>query len=268
MKGFTTFYDEMSYEEAAEAFKKTEIAIIPLGATHPHGVACPLGTDTFVAHGIAERVGKKGNAIVMPASPYGWNQYHMDFPGCINMPHEHLRDHIYYVAKALHKWGIRKIIFVSPHGGNTPIISDVAYRLRYELGMLSMRVTYGIAGQVDPKAAGYGSEGMVDEAAMISYVRPELAHPEKSKAKPPLKNLFKPFESVPDFRKVVFKGGKPDLFMTSKDATDTCEWGNTPQAWDMSNATAELGERIIETAANYIVDLIDAFAQVKIPPTY
>jgi creatinine amidohydrolase/Fe(II)-dependent formamide hydrolase-like protein len=34
----------------------------------------------------------------------------------------------------------------------------------------------------------------------------------------------------------------------------------------LSNATAELGERIIETAADYIVDLIDAFAKVKIPP--
>jgi creatinine amidohydrolase/Fe(II)-dependent formamide hydrolase-like protein len=34
----------------------------------------------------------------------------------------------------------------------------------------------------------------------------------------------------------------------------------------MSNATRELGENIIETAVNYIVEFIEEFKKVRLPP--
>jgi creatinine amidohydrolase/Fe(II)-dependent formamide hydrolase-like protein len=40
------------------------------------------------------------------------------------------------------------------------------------------------------------------------------------------------------------------------------------KATDMSVASSELGESIIETAVNYIVEFIEEFRKAEIPPTY
>jgi len=259
--------DEMTWEEAKEAFKKTDIAVICCGATHGHGVAAPLGTDTFVAEGIGERVGKKSNVIVVPTIPIGYNEYHMDFPGCLNFSKKLLADIYMAICESLHKWGIRKVIFLNPHGGNTSSIEDVAYRIRYEKGMLSAQVSYGAASALDAKLAGYGSEGMVDETAMMLYLRPELAHPERTTFKE-FKNPFGPGMPTVNNKTFKFGNGEVIIYNTSKDITDTCDWGNTPKALDMSNATRELGKGIIEKAADYIIGFIEEFRKVKIPPTY
>lgn len=260
--------DEMTWKEAEEAFQKTDIAVICLGATHPHGLACPLGTDTFVARGMGERIGEKSNVIVVPTLPFGYNQYHMDFPGAINIPKAHLADLYIDICESLYKWGIRKIVWLSPHGGNTSVIEDVAHRLRYEKGMLSARVNYFLAGLVDPNLAGYGSEGLVDEASMMLYLRPDTVHPERATFKEFKRGIFGPdFEA--SFGKVKFGKGQIQIFTTTKDVSDSSGWrSGEPKAQDMSNATKELGEAIIETAVNYIVEFIEAFRKVKIPPTF
>lgn len=259
-----SWLDEMTWQDAAEAFKKTDVAVICCGATHPHGVACPLGTDTFVAEGMGERIGKKANAIVVPTIPFGYNTYHMDFPGCIDIPRQHLADIYKDVCESLYKWGIRKLVFLSPHGGNHSIIEDVAFRLRYEKGMLSALVTYDLAGQVKPNLTDYHSEGMVDEASMMLYLRPGTAHPERVKFKG-FKNSFGPQILTLRNGKFKFRNGEIRILNTTKDITDNAEWGNTPKATDMSNATRELGEDIIETAVDYIVEFIEEFAKVEIP---
>ena len=268
--------DEMTWEEAKEALKKTDIAVICCGATHPHGVACPLGTDTFIAQGMGERIGRKSNVIVVPPIHVGYNEYHMDFPGCINIPQQHLADLYMDICESLHKWGIRKLIFLSPHGGNVSSIENVAYHLRYEKGMLSALVSYELAKQLDPELEEIGgTEGLVDETAMMLYLRPDTAHPERDAG-------FKVKEGGGDFKKsfgprlpvvsprrwVKFGKGQIRVFTTSKDVSDSGGWAHTPKGADMSYATKELGERIIETAVNYIVEFIEEFRKAEIPPTY
>jgi creatinine amidohydrolase len=171
------------------------------------------------------------------------------------------------ICNSLHKWGIKKIVFVSPHGGNSSVIQDVSYRLRYEKGILSARVSYFLAGVVDPKLSGYGSEGLVDETSMMLYLRPDTAHPEKAK----FKEYDNPFGSnikVLGHSSLDFGKGAINVYTTSKDIAKDCEWAHTEKAIDMSNASRELGEKIIETAVDYIVEFIEEFRKIQIPPTY
>ena len=259
-----SWFDEMTWQDAAEALKKTDVAVVCCGATHPHGVACPLGTDTFVAQGMGKKIAEKANAIVLPTIPFGYNTYHMDFPGCIDIPKEHLANLYMDVCKSLYRWGIRKIVFLSPHGGNHRVIDDVAIRLRYEKGMLSALVSYTVSEKLKPNLADYHSEGMVDEASMMLYLRPDTAHPERVKFKG-LKNPFGPRISTSYNRRFTFGKGEITIYNITKDITDDAEWGDTSKATDMSNASRELGEDIIETAVNYIVEFIEEFRKVKIP---
>ena len=48
--------DEMTWKEAEEAFKRTDVAIIPLGCTHAHGLAVPLGSDHILAEEVSKRI--------------------------------------------------------------------------------------------------------------------------------------------------------------------------------------------------------------------
>jgi creatinine amidohydrolase len=258
--------DEMTYEEAAEAFRETDIAVICCGATHPHGVACPLGTDTFVAEGMGERIGRKSNVIVVPTIPFGYNEYHMDFPGCVNISRRTLFNLYMEICESLYKWGIRKLVFLTPHGGNVATIEEVAYHLRYDKGMLSAIVSYKLAAEVNPDLNGYGSEGMVDEASMMLYLRPDIVYPERSRFKE-FKNPFGPKLKVVGFQTVKFGNAQIRVLTTSKEVSETCEWGEFPKGVDMSNTSRKLGEAIIETAVKCIVDFIEEFRKVKISPT-
>ena len=40
---------EMAPQEVGEAFKKTDIVLIPTGSIHPHGAATPLGFEGILA---------------------------------------------------------------------------------------------------------------------------------------------------------------------------------------------------------------------------
>lgn len=259
--------DEMTWEEAARAFEDTDVAIICCGATHPHGLACPLGTDTFVAHGMGKRVGEKVNIVLVPPISFGYNEHHMDWPGTINISKHHLFGLYMDICRSLYRWGIRKLVFLSPHTGNASVIEDVAYRLRYEKGMLSAFVSYELAEEANPNLKDYlHSEGLVDEASMMLYLKPDVVHPERAKFKD-FKNVFGSGFRILNLKKVKVGKATVLLYTTSKDITENCEWSASPKAIDMTNASKELGEEIIETAVDCIVEFIEELKKVKVTPT-
>jgi creatinine amidohydrolase len=214
---------------------------------------------------MGERIGKRSNVIVVPTLPFGYNPYHTDFPGCIHIPQQHLTDLYLDICRALYKYGIRRLIFLSPHAGNASAILDAAFRLREENGMLSAFVSYELAGKVKPDLEAYASEGLADETAMMLYLKPATAHPERGGWQE-FKNVYGPKIKTVGSRKFSFGKGEITIYSTSKDISDTCGWSSTAKGRDMTNATRELGENIIETAVNYIVEFIDEFKKVKLPP--
>ena len=131
--------------------------------------------------------------------------------------------------------------------------------------MLSAFVSYELAGKVNPDLEAYASEGLADETAMMLYLRPETAHPERGSWKE-FKNVYGPKIKTVGSRKFSFGKGELTIYSMSKEISDSCGWSLTPKGKDMSNATRELGENIIETAVNYIVEFIEEFKKVRLPP--
>ena len=55
---------------------KYDVAILPMGATEPHNLHLPYGTDTFQAEAMASRVceaawNKGAKVVMLPPIPYG-----------------------------------------------------------------------------------------------------------------------------------------------------------------------------------------------------
>src|ERR1700681_4386504 len=67
-----------------------EVAVLPLGATEPHNLHLPYGTDTFQVEVIAARACAIANqagarVLQLPVLPYGTETNQMKFPLAMNL---------------------------------------------------------------------------------------------------------------------------------------------------------------------------------------
>jgi creatinine amidohydrolase len=100
-----------------------EVAVLPLGATEPHNLHLPYGTDTFEVEVIAERACarafERGARVVMlPPLPYGTETNQMRFPLAMNLNPSTVGRVITDLVRSLEAHGVRKCVILNGHGGN------------------------------------------------------------------------------------------------------------------------------------------------------
>lgn len=100
-----------------------EVAVLPLGATEPHNLHLPYGTDTYEAEAIGDRLcgdaHDQGARIVMlPTIPYGTETNQRAFPLSMNVNPSTLHRVIVDLVESLTTHGLRKIVLLNSHGGN------------------------------------------------------------------------------------------------------------------------------------------------------
>ncbi|TVR83232.1 MAG: mycofactocin biosynthesis peptidyl-dipeptidase MftE [Rhodospirillales bacterium] len=126
---------ELTWPEVAEAVATgATTLILPLGATEQHGPHLPLGTDTYRAEALAERLASiMPNALVAPTLPVGCSDEHQGFAGLLGLERETLAGVIVDCARRATKWGVQQLVVVSAHGGNADALELAAGRLEREL---------------------------------------------------------------------------------------------------------------------------------------
>ncbi len=100
-----------------------EVAVLPLGATEPHNLHLPYGTDTFQVELIGQRAcalahEKGGRVLLLPAIPYGTETNQMRFPLAMNLNPSTLAQIIKDLVASLAAHGVRKCVLLNGHGGN------------------------------------------------------------------------------------------------------------------------------------------------------
>lgn len=129
--------DRLPWQALAGDEKATDAVIVPIGAVEPHGRHAPLGTDTFIAEGIAAGVGAASGALVFPAIPLGSLNLLYDFrdaPGAISLDSRVLLDVYTNIGTELARQGFRRILFVNGHSGNAPILQVAAFDIKGRSG--------------------------------------------------------------------------------------------------------------------------------------
>lgn len=131
--------EEMTWEEARDKFKETNIAILPVGSLEQHGPHLPLSTDAYDAYWVAKETAKRVNPptpIVIPPINYGISYHHMAFPGTISLSPETLISIVVDIGSSLVVYGVKKLIILNGHGGNTPALKCAAQKLTYDKKLL------------------------------------------------------------------------------------------------------------------------------------
>jgi len=100
-----------------------EVAVLPFGATEPHNLHLPYGTDTFEGNIVGEKIceaawNQGGKVVLLPTIPYGTENNMHKFPLAMNIDPATL----YQVARDLIESclnsGIKKVLLLNSHGGN------------------------------------------------------------------------------------------------------------------------------------------------------
>ncbi|MGE5352869.1 MAG: creatininase family protein [Acidobacteriota bacterium] len=123
--GLSTKYEELTSPDFKKAVEKSEATcIIPMGILEKHGPHLPLGTDMLDAREIVTRAAQKEYTIIFPQYYFGQIFEAKHQPGTIAYSTSLVWNMLQETCDELSRNGIKKIILVNGHGGNT-------YFLRY-----------------------------------------------------------------------------------------------------------------------------------------
>jgi creatinine amidohydrolase len=100
-----------------------EVAVLPLGATEPHNLHLPYGTDVYEADAIGEAICQAAHeqgakVVLLPTMPYGTETNQRAFPLSMNVNPSTLFAVITDLVESLAHHGVRKIVLLNSHGGN------------------------------------------------------------------------------------------------------------------------------------------------------
>jgi creatinine amidohydrolase len=132
--------NESILAEQTHAFvreQRWQAAVLPFGATEPHNLHMPYGTDTFQVDLLGRRACQKAfgagaKVVLLPALPYGVNTNHLKVPGGLacSLTPTTLLAILSDLVDSLERQGVRKLVLLNGHGGNElkPLMRQLHHR--------------------------------------------------------------------------------------------------------------------------------------------
>jgi creatinine amidohydrolase len=118
------------------------IAVLPLAATEQHGPHLPIGTDIMIANAYIARVREllpdQLPVTFLPLQPVGISTEHIAYPGTLTLPADIALKTWNALGENVACAGIRKLVMVTSHGGNSAAMTLVAQDLRARHGLLAV----------------------------------------------------------------------------------------------------------------------------------
>ncbi|HEX5272584.1 MAG TPA: creatininase family protein [Gemmataceae bacterium] len=184
--------NEWVLAEQTHAFvrsQKWQAAVLPFGATEPHNLHMPYGTDNFQVEALARRACRHAyeagaRVALLPAVPFGVNTNYFKVPGslaCSLSPTTLLRI-LADIAESMERQGVRKLLLLNGHGGNE--LKPFLRELHHKSGVfLCLCDWYRMAADLyrtmfkEPGEHADEVETSLGLAFFPELVRPELADP-------------------------------------------------------------------------------------------
>ncbi len=159
-----------------------EVAVLPLGATEPHNLHLPYGTDMFEGDVVGEKICETAHArgakvVLLPTVPYGTETNQMAFPLAMNLNPSTLFAVITDLVDSLVRHGIRKIVLLNSHGGNDlkPLLRELYGKSPAQLFLCNWyRVLADVEREIFDDAGDHGGE--METSLIMAYYPHLVAH--------------------------------------------------------------------------------------------
>ncbi|QEE44894.1 creatininase family protein [Rhizobium sp. WL3] len=229
------------------------IAVLPLGAHEQHGPHLPFETDTIIASGIANRLAEALPVhlpvTILPVEAIGYSIEHMEVEGTRTLAYDEAVERWLGIAETLNRQGIRKLVLLNAHGGNSPLLTIVATEARIRLQMLVVATSwtrFGIPdGWMPPEDKAIDIHGGDIETSVMLALAPDQVDMTRAAFFPSRQSDFAA-------RYKYLRAYGPHAFgWKMSDLNPDGVAGNA------AAATAERGEALIAHAVKGILELLD-----------
>jgi creatinine amidohydrolase len=229
------------------------IAVLPLAAVEQHGPHLPVGADGFIAEGCLARavklVPESMPVTFLPLQWVGKSDEHLAFPGTLTISAKTAIRAWTEIGESVHRAGVRKLVIVSSHGGNSPVLDIVARDLRVRLGMLAVTAAWSRFGYPDGMFTdierAHGIHGGAIETSLMLAMYPGMVRTgELADFKPETIAIEREFARLRADRPAGFGWMTQDL-------------NPAGALGDASAGSKEKGEKAAEHAARAFVDLLE-----------
>ena len=248
------------FELGSEPVTEATIVLLPLGAHEQHGQHLPFDTDTTIADGVCRYVvehikeldSMQMNDIVdlriLPTEQVGYSPEHMDFAGSKSLTYGEALERWIDIGDALAKSGVKRVMLMNAHGGNSPLVTIVCQELRVRFGILAVGTKWDRflteTKFINSSEKLYGIHGGDIETSVMLKLAPHRVDMSKAAYQRNLQEkLLDNFTHLRAYGSHAFGWKMQDL--NSKGVV-----GNAAQA------TAEKGEKLLREAAAGIVALL------------
>ncbi len=225
----------------AEAVE-TNLAVLPVGSTEQHGPHAPLGTDALAAEAIAAEGAARAasEVIVAPTIPVGVAEEHRAFCGTLWVREDTFRAYVRETIESLASHGWNRVVVVNGHGGNVASLRECCGRFTRDSDGYAVPFTwFDSISLADIEFDGQMGHGGPIETSLLQHLHPELIDETR-------------FEQAAT--------GAPDRwgeYHSGVNLTyDSDEFSDSGIVGDPREGSAQLGERLFETACEHLASLL------------
>jgi creatinine amidohydrolase len=228
------------------------IAVLPLAATEQHGPHLPAETDVMIGEAylarVRERLPPDIPAVFLPIQPIGISTEHIHYPGTLTLPTETALKAWMGLGESVARAGIRKLVMVTSHGGNSAAMGLVAQDLRAYHGLLAVTTSWSRFGT--PEGLFSAEElrhgihgGAVETSIMLARYPQHVRKDAIADFRPRSIAMEKQYRWLSAHRPVPFAWQAQDLHPSGA-------------VGDATLASAEKGERLLDHGAQAFCELL------------
>jgi creatinine amidohydrolase len=228
------------------------IAVLPLAATEQHGPHLPLGTDIMIAQAYLARVREllpdHIPATFLPLQPVGISTEHIGYPGTLTLPTEVALKSWMALGESVARAGVKKLVMVTSHGGNSAAMTLVAQDLRAQHGLLAVTTGWfrfgAPEGLFSAEELRHGIHGGAWETSIMLARYPQAVRKDKTAD-------FHPHSVAMEQEYRWLSAHRPVPF-----AWQTQDLHSTGAVGDAAIASAETGELLLDHGARAFCELL------------
>jgi creatinine amidohydrolase len=228
------------------------IAVLPLAATEQHGPHLPLGTDVMIAQAYLARVRELLSGAIpatfLPVQPVGISTEHIGYPGTLTLPTEVALKSWMALGESVARAGLKKLVMVTSHGGNSAAMSLVAQDLRAQYGLLVVSTGWlrfgapeGLFSADELRHGIHG--GAVETSIMLARYPQAVRQTEIADFRPASIAMEKDYRWLAAHRPAPFAWQAQDLHASGA-------------AGDATQGSAEKGQRLLDHGAAAFCELL------------